>query len=125
MSGLYPIEPVGGWRLGDRAYCLYGARINGRQVLEKGRIYHLDAVLHVRGLLHSGLRLTGVDRVRRDGFLSNRFVCLRNRGDSLRQINNLTTGKSHDAYIASNTNKKELELANRDGKSPEDDAKNG
>lgn len=84
MSHIYPREPVGGWSIGDRAYCVSA----GRSRLEAGRVYRVNEVVQMRGFLGCGLRLAEIaPPPPNTGFWSSRFICLkRGHGSSLRQI---------------------------------------
>lgn len=94
----YTIEPIDHWKAGDRAYCLRGLRLNGRHVVEAGRIYAVTEVKQTKGMMSDGLRLCGIDTGEAWGFSSNRFVCIRGRALPLKQIAERTRRGWLEAY---------------------------
>ena len=100
----FNIEPIEGWHPGDKAYCLKEARGQTRILLEKGRVYHVEDVLHIKGMMPCGLKIKGIDADGEWGFWSSRFVKI-NDGRPMQRLREQTSRKWHDAYKTSASNK--------------------
>ena len=97
----FTVEPEGHWKPGDRAFCIRGRKIDGRHLVEKGRVYRVAAVRTIDNVLADGLQLEGVDTGEKWGFWSGPFVCLRGSRPALAQIAERTRPSWLEAYQAS------------------------
>lgn len=100
----FSIEPIDGWHPGDKAYCLEEARGQTRILLEKGKVYLVEDVQHIKGMMSCGLKIDGVDADGEWGFWSTRFVKI-NNGRPMQRLHEQTSRKWVDAYKASASNK--------------------
>lgn len=100
----FSIEPIDGWHPGDKAYCLQEARGQTRILLEKGKVYVVEDVRHIKGMMSCGLKIANVDADGEWGFWSTRFVEI-NNGRPIQRLNEQTSRKWGDAYKVSNHNK--------------------
>jgi len=96
MAMTYTVEPADHWRAGDRAYCIRGLKHGGRYIVETGRIYSVEDVLRMPGMMNDGLKLAGIDTGEVFGFWSNRFACI--RGRPAEQIAARCRASWHEAY---------------------------
>jgi hypothetical protein len=105
MMGVFAIEPDAVWQAGDRAYCIWAARYNGKWLVDAGKIYEVEAVEHISGLQPCGLKIKGVQAGDRWGFYSNRFVKVSD-GRPMAMLQRRTARTWMDAYDTSNRNRK-------------------
>ena len=98
---MFAVEPEGGWKVGDKAYCLNSTGVEPRTLVERGRVYDVVEVKRIRGMGHNGLKLRGVDTGEVWGFWSNRFVCLRGRTRHLQELQDRSRPDWYGAYKAS------------------------
>ena len=96
----YAIEPTDRWKPGDRAYCLRGLKLDGKHIVEAGRMYRVAEVERVRGMMPDGLRLEGIVTTPAVGFWSSRFACIRGGELPIRQLERRTSRSWSDAYAA-------------------------
>lgn len=101
---IFAIEPDAAWQPGDRAYCIQEARLNDQWLLEAGKVYQVEDVLHVQGLQRCGLKIKGVQSGDKWGFYSSRFVKVSD-GRPMAMLAKRTSRTWIDAYRASQANR--------------------
>ena len=92
----YTVEPTEHWRAGDRAYCVRGLKYAGRHLVETGRIYLVEEVLQMNGMMNDGLKLAGINTGEVFGFWSSRFACI--RGQASKQLDQRIRYSWSEAY---------------------------
>jgi len=99
MSLVFTIEPRGGWKAGDRAYCVRGSRRTS-PTLEAGKVYVVAEVLPLENMVGDGLVIEGVqlpDGHR--GTYSSRFVRLPSDGTAGAAVERMVKRSWCEAYM--------------------------